>query len=148
MAFHSNINTGTIANDGTGDGLKTNLDKLIENDNFLKGKIDHLEQSIGISTLTVAITLELSLGDIIITKGYSVIGDGGHGLYQVKSSYAHIDNAGLGFDLPNGNKLVLISEIKKAAHFGIFPDAVTNWEATEPIKYNAIKDASLIFRIH
>lgn len=37
------FNVGTTANDGTGDGLRTNLLKLINNDEFLKEAIEGLE---------------------------------------------------------------------------------------------------------
>lgn len=45
MAFNSTINTGTSPNDGQGDGLRTNMRKLIENDNYLKQEHDSLEAS-------------------------------------------------------------------------------------------------------
>tara|TARA_B110000967_G_scaffold209539_1_gene266148 strand:+ start:211 stop:1053 length:843 start_codon:yes stop_codon:yes gene_type:complete len=38
MGFNSEINTGVEVNDGLGDGLRTNMRKLIENDNHLLGK--------------------------------------------------------------------------------------------------------------
>ncbi|MFL0083000.1 tail fiber domain-containing protein [Tenacibaculum maritimum] len=38
MGFHDTINTGVTPNDGKGDGLRTNIRKLIENDKFLKEK--------------------------------------------------------------------------------------------------------------
>lgn len=41
MAFNETINTGTTANDGQGDGLRTNIRKLIENDNYLKDLIEN-----------------------------------------------------------------------------------------------------------
>lgn len=43
MAFNSTINTGTTANDGQGDGLRTNMRKLIENDNYLNGRCSSIE---------------------------------------------------------------------------------------------------------
>ena len=43
MAFNSTINTGTSPNDGQGDGLRTNMRKLIENDNFLKQEHEGLQ---------------------------------------------------------------------------------------------------------
>lgn len=43
MAFNSTINTGTSPNDGQGDGLRTNMRKLIENDNFLKQEHEYLQ---------------------------------------------------------------------------------------------------------
>ncbi|WP_299012004.1 tail fiber domain-containing protein [uncultured Polaribacter sp.] len=44
MAFNSTINTGTTPNDGQGDGLRTNLRKLIENDNHLKDQNTQFQQ--------------------------------------------------------------------------------------------------------
>ena len=42
MAFHDNLNLGTTANDGTGDGLRTNLGKLQDNTKDNKQRIDDL----------------------------------------------------------------------------------------------------------
>ncbi len=42
MAFHDNLNLGTTANDGTGDGLRTNLGKLQDNTKDNKQRIEDL----------------------------------------------------------------------------------------------------------
>lgn len=47
MAFSDTINTGTTPNDKQGDGLRTNLRKLIANDVFLKALITGEEEGIG-----------------------------------------------------------------------------------------------------
>ncbi|WP_028890874.1 hypothetical protein [Tenacibaculum sp. 47A_GOM-205m] len=44
--FNETINTGTTPGDGQGDGLRTNMRKLIENDNFLKQEIENIENKI------------------------------------------------------------------------------------------------------
>ena len=100
------------------------------------------------NTVATASALSLAEGTFVKTRGYGAIGDGGSGLYEVRNTYPYVDNVGLGFDLPNGKKLVLISDVKKVAHFGVFADGVTNWESTEGPKFTGIKNASQIYRIH
>lgn len=55
MAFNETINTGTTAGDGTGDGLRTNMRKLIENDNFLKNKIENFNPVVAKTFLSLAL---------------------------------------------------------------------------------------------
>jgi hypothetical protein len=50
MAFNSTINTGVTPNDGLGDGLRTNMRKLIENDNHLNDNKVDKEDGKGLST--------------------------------------------------------------------------------------------------
>lgn len=45
MAFHNTINIGTTPNDGKGDGLRTNLKKLIDNDLFLNSSLRSLSEN-------------------------------------------------------------------------------------------------------
>lgn len=59
MAFHDTINRGTTANDGTGDGLRTNLGKLHDNTKDNKQRLDDLNGNTpgvvsvnGVTTLT------------------------------------------------------------------------------------------------
>ncbi|WP_281980466.1 tail fiber domain-containing protein [Tenacibaculum mesophilum] len=42
MTFNETINTGTTPGDGKGAGLRTNMRKLIENDNYLKEELDNV----------------------------------------------------------------------------------------------------------
>ncbi|RSC96059.1 hypothetical protein [Tenacibaculum singaporense] len=42
MTFNETINTGTTPGDGKGSGLRTNMRKLIENDNYLKQQVEDL----------------------------------------------------------------------------------------------------------
>tara|TARA_R110002124_G_scaffold148927_9_gene314604 strand:- start:5973 stop:7067 length:1095 start_codon:yes stop_codon:yes gene_type:complete len=46
--FRSSINIGSSPNDGTGDGLRTNMSKLIENDNHLQTKATANEAAIAL----------------------------------------------------------------------------------------------------
>jgi hypothetical protein len=54
MAFNETINLGTAANNGTGDGLRTNMGKLIENDNYLNNRLDSFSPYVPKSYLSLA----------------------------------------------------------------------------------------------
>ncbi|WP_340074548.1 hypothetical protein [Leptobacterium sp. I13] len=45
MAFNPTIGLGSTPNDGQGAGLRTNMGKLIENDNYLKAQVDAFANS-------------------------------------------------------------------------------------------------------
>lgn len=46
MAFNETIKTGTTVGDGEGDGLRTNMRKLIENDNYLKEAVETTKEDL------------------------------------------------------------------------------------------------------
>ena len=51
MVFNETINTGTTPGDGKGAGLRTNMRKLIENDNYLKGELESTQKNINKNNL-------------------------------------------------------------------------------------------------
>ena len=80
MAFYPTINTGTTPEDGKGDGLRTNMRKLIANDNHLKSHIAANDNTISnLKTDVTAIRSELQVykKDIIVNgdpdKFYMVV---------------------------------------------------------------------------
>ncbi len=71
---------------------------------------------------------ELALGQIIQTKGYRRINDGGAGLYKIrKKNASDVDDGGAVILLDNGNVADLItSEIVNVKQFGAVGDGITD----------------------
>lgn len=73
MAFNSTINTGTSPNDGQGDGLRTNLRKLIENDNHLKEQNTQFQQIV--ANVLRSTKGVVNISNSFFTTAFTVSGD-------------------------------------------------------------------------
>lgn len=87
----------------------------------------------------------LKIGQLISTAGYDALGDGGHASYKVVAAATGTEDFGSFLDTNNGLQLQLIkpSGTYTPAIFGVFPDEVTNWEADESARFEAMQQYGL-----
>lgn len=66
--FSEEINTGTTSGDGKGAGLRTNMRKLSENDNYLKQEVEELKEYLG--SVVSGLKGPIYIADIKTEDGY------------------------------------------------------------------------------